>query len=209
MTQRPTSPKLSSDQISRRGFLKASMSVAASPAMLSATAATTMVKQAAAAQQETGPERTLVGYGSRLSCRPGDRVEFKVSALKGGSYEADLVRIFNGDKLSRYKDRFDLRPVEAEFAGQYDGIPQPLNNGSYVEIANASALDSLNSFTVGAYIFPTFLPENYREENDVACITGNVIPRFQDPTPYPPLSGHTLHDVEKHPTDWYIAPKAG
>ncbi len=141
------------------------MSMAASPAMISA-AATSVVTKAAASQHASGPKRTLVGYGSRLSCRPGDQIEFKVSSLGGEGYKADLVQIINGDKLSRYKDRFDLRPVESDFAGEYEGAKQPLNNGSYVEVADAGALDGLGSFTVGAYIFPTFLPEDYSEEID-------------------------------------------
>ncbi len=163
MTQKTSA--LNSDQLSRRGFLKASMSMAASPAMLGA-AATTVATKAAAQQAEPGLERTLIGYPSRLSCRPGDRVEFKVSAFNNDSFEADLVRIFNADNLSVYKDRFELRPVEADFAGTYDGIAQPLNNGSYVEVLDASALDGLNSFTVGAYVLPTFLPGDFSEEID-------------------------------------------
>lgn len=154
------------EQLSRRNFLKASMSMAASPAMMGAVVAGASARTVSASQSNDAPARTLVGYGSRLSCRAGDRVEFKVSALQGGSYEADLVRVFNADKLSRYKDRFDLRPVDADFTGSYEGVAQPLNNGSYVELADATALDTLNSFTVGAYIFPTFLPENYSEEID-------------------------------------------
>ncbi|NOE35950.1 twin-arginine translocation signal domain-containing protein [Ruegeria sp. HKCCD7318] len=90
---------LNSDQLSRRGFLKASMSMAASPAMLGA-AATTVATKVAAQQVEPGPERTLIGYPSRLSCRAGDRVEFKVSASNNDSFEADLVRIYNADNLS-------------------------------------------------------------------------------------------------------------
>lgn len=155
-----------SERLNRRSFLKASMSAAASPAMLGAMVSQIPQTVSAASAQTEEPDRTLVGYGSRLSCRPGDRIEFKVSALNGGRFDADLVRIFNGDKRSRLKDRFDLRPVEADFTGSYEGEAQPLNNGSYVEIADAGALDGLSSFTVGAYILPSFLPENYSEEID-------------------------------------------
>jgi len=44
-------------------------------------------------------ERTLIGYASPLTVRPGDTVDFKVSSFAGG-YKADLVKIINGDSLS-------------------------------------------------------------------------------------------------------------
>ena len=86
-------------------------------------------------------ERTLVGYSSELSARPGDTVEFMVSALQGGEYEADLVRVINGDNLSVYKDKFEMRAVDAPFAGRYEGKARELNLGSYVHVEDASALD--------------------------------------------------------------------
>jgi hypothetical protein len=42
------------------------------------------------------PRRTIVGYSSELSVRPGDTIEFMVNTLDGGAYKADLVRIING-----------------------------------------------------------------------------------------------------------------
>ena len=36
--------------------------------------------------------RTIVGYSSELSVRPGDTIEFMVNTLDGGSYKADLDR---------------------------------------------------------------------------------------------------------------------
>ena len=77
------------------------------------------------------PERTIIGYSSELSVRRGDTVELMVSAIGGGSYDADLVHIINGDSVSRYAHTFEVRPVEAPFAGTYEGTEQPLNLGSY------------------------------------------------------------------------------
>jgi N,N-dimethylformamidase len=107
------------------------------------------------------PKRTIVGYSSELTTRPGDSIEFMVTALKGGTYEADLVRVVNGDNLSRYKDQFKVVRVDSSFAGNYTGANQPLNSGSYVHVEDASALDGLKSFTVAAWIFPTFDPSDY------------------------------------------------
>ena len=124
---------------------------------------------------EKTPSRTIIGYAAPLSVRPGDKVDFMVSAIGGGAYEADLVRVVNGDSLSRYGKHFKVVPVEAPFAGSYEGIEQPLNLGSYVQIEAGKALDGLESFTVSAWVFPTFTPSEY------------VPPDLENPDPfYPP-----------------------
>ncbi|MGI9330681.1 MAG: N,N-dimethylformamidase beta subunit family domain-containing protein [Gammaproteobacteria bacterium] len=98
-----------------------------------------------------------------------------VNAIDGGQYTADLVRIVNGDFLSRYKKHFKLLPVDAPFAGDYDGVEQALNLGSYVEVPGSRKLDGLKSFTVAAWIYPTFDPNEYQE------------PDLENPDPfYPP-----------------------
>lgn len=101
-------------------------------------------------------KRTVVGYSSELSVRAGDKIDVMVSALKGGNYDADLVKVINGDSVSRYKDQFKVVPVDAPFKGSYSGKPQPLNLGSYIHVEDVSALDGLGSFTVAAWILPTF-----------------------------------------------------
>ncbi|MDG1386987.1 MAG: hypothetical protein P8P79_01015 [Halioglobus sp.] len=107
------------------------------------------------------PPRTLVGYSTQTSVRPGNTVEFKVSVPGGGHYDADLVRIINGDGLSRYHEHFDVRPIPAQFAGSYQGLEQPLNLGSYVQVEASAALDQLGSFSAAAWIYPTFDPASY------------------------------------------------
>jgi N,N-dimethylformamidase len=106
-------------------------------------------------------QRCLIGYASELSLRPRDSLEFMVSALKGDSYKADLVRVINGDALSRYGDQFEILGVESSFAGEYQGRCQPLNLGSFAHIDNAAALDGLDSFTVAGWIYPCFNPAAY------------------------------------------------
>ena len=127
-------------------------------------------------------ERSIVGYSSDLTVRPGDTVDFKVSRLGGGEYEADLVRVVNGDSLTRYSDTFQVVEVDADFAGTYDGIEQDLNHGSYVHVEETGALDGLQDFTVAAWIFPSFDPTEYEA------------PDLDNPDPfYPPtLSIATL-----------------
>jgi N,N-dimethylformamidase len=103
----------------------------------------------------------MVGYSSELTVRSGDTIDFKVSVLGGGGYEADLVQVINGDSHTRYSDAFEVREVPAAFAGKYSGSEQALHLGSYIEVENTGVLDDLASFTVGAWIFPTFDPTEY------------------------------------------------
>lgn len=105
--------------------------------------------------------RTLVGYSSELSVRPGDPIKFMVNAVNGGAYEADLVRVINGESRSIYGDLFEVKKVASSFEGEYQGIPQPLNLGSYIHVENAKVLNKLNSFTVGAWIYPVFDPSEF------------------------------------------------
>jgi N,N-dimethylformamidase len=122
----------------------------------------------------TDPARTLIGYASEITVRPGETVDFMVSAIEGGSYEADLVKVVNGDAQSRYGHMFEVRPVEAPFAGTYEGIEQSLDLGSYVHVEDPGSLDGLGSFTVAAWIFPTFDPTEYEP------------PDLENPDPFSP-----------------------
>lgn len=110
---------------------------------------------------EKTPSRSIIGYAAPLTVRPGDKVDFMASAIGGGAYKADLVRVVNGDSLSRYSKHFRVDPVEAPFAGSYEGKEQPLNLGSYIQVEASKTLDELESFTVAAWIFPVFDPTEY------------------------------------------------
>ena len=106
-------------------------------------------------------ERTLIGYSSKHTVRAGDNIEFKVSSLKGNGAYTQLVRIVNGDSLSKYREHFKTVPVKSSFEGQKELANQELQLGSYVNIDNADKLDKVNEFTIGGYFYPTFLPSEY------------------------------------------------
>lgn len=125
--------------------------------------------------------RTLLGYSSELSVRPGDKIDFYVSDFSGEGFTADLVKVINGDAVSRYREMFQVDPVASSFEGRYAGIKQELELGSYVEIQNPVL--PTKSFTVGAYIYPTFNPETYKA------------PDLENIDPFHPPSlniGHTI-----------------
>jgi len=121
-------------------------------------------------------DRSLIGYSSELSVRPGDKLEFMVNAVKPGAFHADLVRVINGDSQSRYGSLFKVDEVDAPFAGDYTGESQPLNLGSYIHVEDCKPLDELKSFTVGAWIYPVFDPTTY------------TAPDLDNPDPFHPPS---------------------
>ncbi len=127
--------------------------------------------------------RTIIGYSSVHTVRPGDSVDFMVNAVDGGKYQAGLVRIVNGDYLTVYKEHFEVVDIEAPFAGQYMGMEQKLDLGSYVEVPASKKLDGLKSFTVSAWVYPTFDPTEY------------VPPDLENPDPFLPPSLTTAETI--------------
>jgi len=105
----------------------------------------------------SGIPRTLVGYGWPWTVRPNESLDFMVSTFAEGDYQADLVRIICGDNIS-HPDMFKEEVLESPFSGSYPSRHQEIHTGSYVEIEAAPCLDTLESFTVQAMIFPTALP---------------------------------------------------
>jgi len=118
--------------------------------------------------------RTLVGYSSELSVRAGENVDFKVNSIDGGSYEADLVRVINGDSQSIYGDQFKVEYTASSFEGKYAGVAQELNLGSYIHVENTTAFDDLESFTVSGWVYPVFDPTGYEP------------PDLENPDPFHP-----------------------
>jgi N,N-dimethylformamidase len=85
-----------------------------------------------------------------------------VSTLdKNRPFTAGLVKVINGDDLTRYHEAFRLVEVDAEFKGEYQGKVQPLDLGSYVHVEKTGPIDDLKSFSVAAWIYPTFDPTEY------------------------------------------------
>ena len=95
----------------------------------------------------------LVGYTDRLSAAPGDTVRFMVSS-QHPRYRADLVRLIHGDE-SPAGPGYKEREVPSAINGQYPGRSKPIHSGSFVHVPAHPALDTLTSFTVTAWVFPT------------------------------------------------------
>ncbi len=95
----------------------------------------------------------IVGYSDRLSVQQGQSIRFMVSS-KSSTYRAEIVRLTHGDpnpKGPGVKQKAIATPV----SGEYPGRLQELHRGSFVVVADASALDYTQGFTLQAWICPT------------------------------------------------------
>ncbi|MEM7226809.1 MAG: N,N-dimethylformamidase beta subunit family domain-containing protein, partial [Pseudomonadota bacterium] len=96
----------------------------------------------------------LIGYADRLSARPGETLEIKVSSQSDAPYQASLVRIRSADPNPEGPGIREA-PVEAAFAGSYPSRRQEAKLGSYAVVDETGPLQSLASFTIAATIWPT------------------------------------------------------
>ena len=100
----------------------------------------------------------ILAYADRLSARPGEAVEIKVSCDGLTRYEAELVRIIQGD-INPEGPGYREDVVAVELGGPFAGRFQPIHPGSYGIVEDNAAFRDLSTFTVFAAIWPT-MPGN-------------------------------------------------
>ena len=98
----------------------------------------------------------LLGYSDKLSGRPGDVIEIKVSSAASEPYEARLVRVISADPNPDGPGMIE-EDVEADFQGVYPSRAQPFFPGSYVRIDKSLPLSGLTALTLEARIWPTWV----------------------------------------------------
>ena len=96
----------------------------------------------------------ILAYADRLSGRPGEAVEIKVSCEGLNRYEAELVRIIQGD-INPQGPGYREDAVDLDLGGPFEGRFQPLHPGSYGIVQDNAAFRALSTFTVFAAIWPT------------------------------------------------------
>ena len=96
----------------------------------------------------------ILAYADRLSGRPGEAVEIKVSCEGLNRYEAELVRIIQGD-INPQGPGYREDAVDLDPGGPFEGRFQPLHPGSYGIVEDNSAFRALSTFTVFAAIWST------------------------------------------------------
>jgi N,N-dimethylformamidase len=98
--------------------------------------------------------KEILGYSNRLTVRPGETIDFKISAKEGATYRAQLVRVINGDSHSSVAGFREVEidsPINASYVARH----QPIPLGSYVLIENVAPLQELKAFTVAVACMPT------------------------------------------------------
>ena len=96
----------------------------------------------------------LLGYTDRLSARPGEQVQVKVSSTLEGEFEASLVRIISADP-NPAGIGVVVEKIESDFAGSYPARAQGFTPGSCMHAALAEGMTLPTEFSVSAKIWPT------------------------------------------------------
>jgi N,N-dimethylformamidase len=98
----------------------------------------------------------IMGYWDRLSARPGDAPELKVSVEDGSrNFRIDVVRLICGDDGPN-SPGFKTRSMTSEVNGAYPARQQAIPVGSYVHVPTLSAIRG-EAITFAALIMPTWL----------------------------------------------------
>lgn len=96
----------------------------------------------------------LIGYTDRLSGRPGDTIEFKVSSRYKAPYDAALVRIICADPNPAGPGMIE-KPVDSDLNGAYPSRLQPFYPGSHGSAAVTGLFHAAGSFSLVATIWPS------------------------------------------------------
>ena len=97
----------------------------------------------------------ILGYTDKLTVRPGDEIQFKVSSENNLPYKAQLVKLINGDIYT--EDGANYREVELESSinGVYPGRYQSISAGSGIIVNEVTLIEKLDAFTLSVNVMPT------------------------------------------------------
>ncbi len=96
----------------------------------------------------------LIGYTNRLSARPREQIEFKVSSQSDEPFSADLIRIVCADPNPDGPGLIE-HDVSTNFGGVFPSRIQPFYPGSYGRVEVQAKLKRLSTFSLAATIWPT------------------------------------------------------
>lgn len=98
----------------------------------------------------------IMGYWDRLSARPGDAPELKVSIEDGSpGFRTELVRLICGDDGPNGPG-FRAESIASEVNGVRRGTRQRVPNGSYIHIPKLKAIRG-GAVTLAALVMPTWI----------------------------------------------------
>ncbi|MEM7745603.1 MAG: N,N-dimethylformamidase beta subunit family domain-containing protein [Pseudomonadota bacterium] len=98
------------------------------------------------------PRVPLLAYSDRLSARPGEAVEFKVSSDDATPFSVRLTRSISADPNPSGQGVVE-EPVAADFAPSYPSRMQSFNPGSYAVIPRGPAIPG--AFSLRVTVWPT------------------------------------------------------
>ncbi len=96
----------------------------------------------------------ILAYADRLSVAPGEGLKVMVSCEGLVSYNADLIRVIQGD-INPDGPGYREERIALDLGGPFEGRYQPIHAGSYAVISDAQAFGELASIGVQAFIWPT------------------------------------------------------
>ena len=100
-------------------------------------------------------EIKLFGYTNKLSVKPGENIDFHVSADGTNSADAQLVRIIHGDEHPNGPGYMD-EEIESDLNGKWDVKKQFTQLGSFLRVNDPNNLLAIDGdFTVFGYINPS------------------------------------------------------
>lgn len=99
-------------------------------------------------------EGRILAYLDRWSVRAGEDLAVCVSCEHAGRFEAELVRVVQGDRNPQGPG-FRAVPVEVDLGGPFAGRRQAIEPGSLARVEDHSRLSGLASFTVSMAVRPT------------------------------------------------------
>jgi N,N-dimethylformamidase len=96
----------------------------------------------------------ILGYADRVSAAPGEAVQVMVSCDGIETYDAELVRVIQGD-INPAGPGFREEVVPHDLGGPFKGRYQPIHTGSYGVVHDNPAFQGLTSLGLFAALWPT------------------------------------------------------
>lgn len=87
--------------------------------------------------------------------------------MRGEEYDAQLVRIVNGD-LNPDAGGFEEEDISCAINGTHRGGPQEIRSGSYIVVPAHPAFQHLTTFTLQCFVWPT-MPSHTLEQGLIGC----------------------------------------
>lgn len=100
------------------------------------------------------PRPAVTGYADRLSVAPGEPIEFKISCTESGEFEAEVVRLRNGD-TNPAGPGYSEEVVDTPATGRYPARRQEIRTGSAVLVEDGGGLALGASGALHVFAQPT------------------------------------------------------